>query len=125
MSRNRRVHEQPVIIVVLALAVSAAVAGISWSGWLEGPENFYDDLWHRLAGLRYQPQNVAIVSLDEATLKQYPEPLVCWTPILPGQLRSCAGPAPGSSAWIISSRSASPTGSNSKPAARQPQSELR
>ena len=80
MSRNRRVHEQPVIIVVLALAVSAAVAGISWSGWLEGPENFYDDLWHRLAGIRYQPQNVAIVSLDEATLKQYPEPLVCWTP---------------------------------------------
>jgi adenylate cyclase len=66
--------------VVLALIVSAAVAGISWSGWLEGPENFYGDLWHRLAGVRYQPQHVVIVSLDEATLKQYPEPLVCWTP---------------------------------------------
>ncbi len=80
MTRNRRIHEHPVFIVVLALVVTAAVAGLSWAGWLEGPENFYNDLWHRLAGVRYQPQHVAIVSLDEATLKQYPEPLVCWTP---------------------------------------------
>ena len=50
MIRNRRVQERPVFIVVLALAVSAAVAGISWSGWLEGPEKFYGDLWQRLAG---------------------------------------------------------------------------
>jgi adenylate cyclase len=80
MTRNRFVHERPVFVAALAVVVTAAMFGLSWTGWLEGPENFYSDLWHRLAGVRYQPQHVAIVALDEATLKQYSEPLVCWTP---------------------------------------------
>ena len=80
MTRNRFVHERPVFIAALAVVVTAAMFGLSWTGWLEKPENFYTDLWHRLAGVRYQPQHVAIVALDEATLKQYSEPLVCWTP---------------------------------------------
>jgi adenylate cyclase len=34
-----------------------------------------------LAGVRYQPEHVAIVTLDEPTLSEHPEePLVCWTP---------------------------------------------
>lgn len=80
MSRNLRGYGHPVVVVILALLVAVTVAGFGWVGWLEGPENFYHDLWHRLAGVRYQPQHVALVVLDEATLKKYPEPLVCWTP---------------------------------------------
>ena len=80
MTRNLRRPETPFFIALLLLLVVAAVAGISWAGWLAGPENFYGDLWHRLAGVRYQPQHVVIVALDEPTLQRYPEPLVCWTP---------------------------------------------
>jgi adenylate cyclase len=80
MVKNLRLHKHPVFIVVLAFVVAVTVAGLGWVGWLTGPENFYQDLWHRLAGLRYQPQHVALVVLDEATLRQYPEPLVCYTP---------------------------------------------
>ena len=69
------------LFFALMLAVCVAVGGITWAGWLERPETFYDDCWVRLAGVRYQPQHVVIVALDEATLQAHPqEPLVCWTP---------------------------------------------
>jgi len=68
-------------LVILLVLVGAAVQGITWAGWLERPESIYSDLWHRLAGLRYSPQHVVIVTLDEQTLAEHPEePLVCWTP---------------------------------------------
>ena len=69
------------LFLALLVAVGAVVAGITWAGWLERPEILYYDLWHQLAGVRYQPQHVVIVALDEPTLKAHPtEPLVCWTP---------------------------------------------
>ena len=69
------------LFLALLVAVGAAVAGITWAGWLERPEILYYDFWHQLAGVRYQPQHVVIVALDEPTLKAHPtEPLVCWTP---------------------------------------------
>jgi adenylate cyclase len=69
------------LFLALLVAVGAALAGITWAGWLERPENLYSDLWHQLAGGRYQPQHVVIVALDEATLKAHPnEPLVGFTP---------------------------------------------
>jgi adenylate cyclase len=80
MTRNLRRHDRLLSVVLLGLLVAAAVLGVGWTGWLEGPENLYGDLWHRLAGIRYQPQEVVIVALDEATLQDNPEPLVCWTP---------------------------------------------
>jgi class 3 adenylate cyclase len=81
MARNFRKKEAPLVIALVMLLVYASVAGITWAGWLERPENLYHDLWHQLAGVRYQPQHVAIVALDEATLQAHPvEPLVCWTP---------------------------------------------
>ncbi|OGR26973.1 MAG: hypothetical protein A2139_04430 [Desulfobacca sp. RBG_16_60_12] len=68
------------LIILLAL-VGTAVQGITWAGGLERPESIYSDLWHRLAGPRYPPEQVAIVTLDETTLAEHPdEPLVCWTP---------------------------------------------
>jgi adenylate cyclase len=81
MARNFRKKEAPLFIALVMLLVYASVAGITWAGWLERPDNFYYDLWHQLAGVRYQPQQVVIVALDEATLQAHPdEPLVCWTP---------------------------------------------
>jgi adenylate cyclase len=68
-------------LAILLVLVGAAVQGMTWVGWLQSPESIYSDLWHRLAGLRYPPTHVAIVTLDEPTLAAYPEePLVCWTP---------------------------------------------
>ncbi|MFA5112157.1 MAG: adenylate/guanylate cyclase domain-containing protein [Desulfobaccales bacterium] len=68
------------LAIVLAVVV-AATLGISRAGWLERPENIYGDLWHQLAGLRYQPRHVVIVSLDDRTLEEHAdEPLVVWTP---------------------------------------------
>ena len=54
------------LFLALLVAVGAVVAGITWAGWLERPEILYYDLWHQLAGVRYQPQHVVIVALDEA-----------------------------------------------------------
>jgi adenylate cyclase len=80
MARNFRRKDTHLFISLLMLLVFAVVAGMTWAGWLEKPENFYCDLWHQMAGVRYQPQHVAIVALDEPTLSEHPEPLVCWTP---------------------------------------------
>ncbi|MBM4285094.1 MAG: adenylate/guanylate cyclase domain-containing protein [Deltaproteobacteria bacterium] len=67
---------------LLAAAIFAAVLVAGGAGWLERPENFYYGLWHRLAGQRYQPQNVVIVAVDDDTLAEHPDvPLVCWTPL--------------------------------------------
>jgi len=68
-------------LFILLILVGAAVQSMIWAGWLASPESMYSDLWHRLAGVRYQPAHVAIVTLDEPTLAARPEePLVCWTP---------------------------------------------
>jgi len=81
MTKNLRRKDTTIFIVLLMLVVYALVTGGTWAGWLEKPENIYYDLWHQLAGVRYQPQHVVIVALDGATLQEHPnEPLVCWTP---------------------------------------------
>ena len=68
-------------LVALLVLVGAIVQGMTWAGWLEKPESIYADLWHQLAGRRYPPEHVAIVTLDQATLDEHPQdPLVCWTP---------------------------------------------
>ena len=79
--KNFRRKTSRLHLVVLLVLVGAAVQGMTWTGWLERPESIYVDLWHRLAGCRYKPAHVAIVTLDQATLDAYPQdPLVCWTP---------------------------------------------
>jgi adenylate cyclase len=81
MRKNVRRQDTLILVAVLVLSVYGAVAGLTWAGWLERPEEIYYDLWHQVAGVRYQPQQVVIVSLDEKTLKEHPqEPLVCFTP---------------------------------------------
>lgn len=74
-------RKDALLCLALLLAVCASVAVTTSAGWLERPENIYYDFWHQLAGVRYQPQHVVIVALDEPTLNAHPdEPLVCWTP---------------------------------------------
>jgi adenylate cyclase len=76
-----KVGRNLLFVAGLMLLVYGAVAGMTWAGWLEKPEAIYYDLWHQLAGVRYQPEHVVIVALDEPTLQEHSkEPLVCWTP---------------------------------------------
>jgi adenylate cyclase len=67
--------------VALFLLVFGAVQGLARTGWLTKPDYFYQDLWCQMAGLRYQPQHVVIISVGDATLSAHPaEPLVTWSP---------------------------------------------
>lgn len=67
-----------------ALLVLLMVIGVEMAmraDWLQGPEEVYYDLWHQLAGQQYQPRHVAIVAIDDQTLREHQdEPLVFWSP---------------------------------------------
>ena len=67
----------------LALAVSLLlVEGVYRISPLETAEYIYSDLWHHLSGVRYTPQHVALVAVDDPSLAQFSEdPLVFWTPL--------------------------------------------
>ena len=67
----------------LALAVSLLmVEGVYRISPLETAEHLYSDLWHRLSGVRYTPQHVTLVAVDDPSLAQFSEdPLVFWTPL--------------------------------------------
>jgi adenylate cyclase len=66
------------LVVFLALAATE----ISRRGkWLPGAENAHYDIWHQLAGVRYNPEHVVIAVIDEQTrLEHQDEPLVFWAP---------------------------------------------
>ena len=67
----------------LALAVSLLlVEGVYRISPLETAEYIYSDLWHHLSSVRYTPQHVALVAVDDPSLAQFSEdPLVFWTPL--------------------------------------------
>jgi adenylate cyclase len=69
--------------IVIALALSLLlVEGIYRLSPLETAEHAYSDLWHRLSGVRYTPQHVALVVVDDQSLARFSEdPLVFWTPL--------------------------------------------
>jgi adenylate cyclase len=65
------------LLVLLGVGTEAAVR----LEWLRLPEDWYYDLWHQLAGRRYEPLQVALVSIDDQTrLEHQDEPLVFWSP---------------------------------------------
>jgi len=67
-------------LLLLVLIGAGAEAG-GQSEWLQGPENWYYDLWHQLAGLRYEPRHVVIAAIDDQMrLEHLDEPLVFWSP---------------------------------------------
>lgn len=70
--------------VALIILFSALTAEVSYRmGWAELAEQVYSDLWHRLSGVRHQPQHVALVVMDDQTLDMYrDDPLAFWTPYI-------------------------------------------
>ncbi len=67
------------LLLVVLIGAGAEVG--RQSEWLQGQENRYYDLWHQLAGRRYEPQHVVIAAIDDQTrLEHLDEPLVFWSP---------------------------------------------
>ena len=66
-----------------ALVVSMLLVEGIYQFWpLERAEHLYSDLWHRLSGVRYTPQHVALVTVDDPSLERFSDdPLVFWTPL--------------------------------------------
>jgi adenylate cyclase len=66
------------LLVVLAYSATEIA---TQARWLEGLEQAHYDLWQQLAGQRYQPQHVVIVTIDDQTSREHAdEPLVFWAP---------------------------------------------
>jgi len=67
-------------VLILILSCGAGLLAAQ-AGWLTGTDQACYDTWHHLAGRRYPPQHVVIVSIDEETrLAHRDEPLVFWGP---------------------------------------------
>lgn len=66
-------------VVVASIAIAE---GAYRSGVLAPVEHLYSDLWHRASGVRFVPEHVALVVVDDATLAEHGEtPMVFWTPL--------------------------------------------
>jgi class 3 adenylate cyclase len=69
------------LVVVVVAAILAAEIGYR-SALLATVEHVYSDLWHRLSGVRYAAEHVALVVVDDLSLAQHSDdPLVFWTPL--------------------------------------------
>jgi adenylate cyclase len=65
------------LVILMVIGVEMAMR----ADWLQGPAEVYYDLWHQLAGQQYEPRQVAIVAIDDQTLREHQdEPLVFWSP---------------------------------------------
>ena len=68
-------------LVIVAAAFLLAEIGYR-SGLLSTVEYVYSDLWHRVSAVRYTPQHVALVVVDDKSLAEHSDdPLVFWTPL--------------------------------------------
>jgi adenylate cyclase len=66
------------LVVALAFSITEIAGHFQW---LTGVENAHYDIWHQMAGVRYKPEHVVIVTIDEQTrLEHQDEPLVFWAP---------------------------------------------
>ncbi|MGQ9688896.1 MAG: CHASE2 domain-containing protein [Desulfobaccales bacterium] len=64
----------------LFLLIWGGIEFLGSKGWLAAGNEFYYDLWHQMAGVRYRPQHVVIVAVGDATREaRADEPLVTWT----------------------------------------------
>ncbi len=68
------------LLVIFAIAFAAA-EGAHQMRAISGLDELYSDLWHRLAGKRFEPMHVALVEVDEASLAKYEDPLAFWAPL--------------------------------------------
>ncbi len=69
------------LALAAALTATALVEALHASGLARGAEQVYADLWHRQAGVRFEPRSTALVLVDERSLLARPdEPLAFWSP---------------------------------------------
>ncbi len=79
-----RFKQARLLPLALMILFSVLAAEVSYrTAWAELAEHVYSDLWHRLSGVRHQPQHVALVVIDDQTLDRYrDDPLAFWTPYI-------------------------------------------
>ncbi len=66
------------LLVILSCAV-VEIAG--YFRWLAEIDSVHFDIWHQVAGCRYQPKHVVIMAIDDQTrMEHQDEPLVFWAP---------------------------------------------
>jgi adenylate cyclase len=84
MNRFFSFNRRGLALAALITVLSVVAAEISWrAGWVDLVENAYSDLWHRLSGVRHQPEHVVLVVVDnQALLEHSDDPLVFWTPYI-------------------------------------------
>lgn len=69
----------PLFVILASMLVAE---GGHWSGILSPVEHLYSDLWHRASGVRYAPEHVALVVVDDQSLAEHGDiPMVFWTPL--------------------------------------------
>lgn len=75
-------HMSRVILGAFLVVLACAAAEVTTrQGWLNTFEHRYYDLWHNLAGERFESKHVVIVAIDNQTLLDHPdEPLAFWGP---------------------------------------------
>jgi adenylate cyclase len=74
----RKRHLYALLILLIACTAAEFMAGREWFHPLD---RLYYDAWHQLAGRRYEPAHVAIVAIDDESLRQnWDRPLAFWGP---------------------------------------------
>ncbi len=69
---------QVALVAVVALAGSEMLARLGQLQWLQ---TAYYDLWHNLAGKRFNPRHVILVTVDEVARRRFQDfPLAFWGP---------------------------------------------
>src|SRR5262249_22487130 len=69
------------LALVVLVSIAAAEAAYR-TGALGTAEHLYSDLWHRASGVRFVPQHVALVVVDDKALAEHSDdPMVFWTPL--------------------------------------------
>lgn len=80
-SWNARLKRSRFPLFVILASMLVAEAG-HWSGVLSPVEHLYSDLWHRASGVRFTPEHVALVVVDDQSLAEHGDiPMVFWTPL--------------------------------------------
>ncbi len=79
--KKTRLSRKFKLALLLVIAASLVAELATRTGWLEMPEHITYDLFHQLAGVRYQPEHVVIAAIDDQTLlEHYEEPMAFWGP---------------------------------------------
>ena len=78
LARLRGIRFQVFVVIASMLAAEA----VHWSGAVTPIEHLYSDLWHRASGVRFTPEHVALVVVDDQSLAEHGDvPMVFWTPL--------------------------------------------